>query len=137
MLCSTCTRIIAPYLRGNASENETGQNCSVEISSSGAIFFQVETVSSTIEQLLDAVPRARKDWPQNCEIILRVLTHHVMILRCWDFYSAYFTREVRESDSTNFSIFAHFGQFHLSPAPATCQFLLELVHSPLHDRANH
>lgn len=50
--------------------------------------WQVETVNSMIKRLLDSALRARKYWSQCREIVLRVLTHNIMILRCWVFYRA-------------------------------------------------
>jgi hypothetical protein len=42
--------------------------------------WQVETVNSMIKRLLDSALRARHYWSQWREIILRVLTHNIMIL---------------------------------------------------------
>lgn len=50
--------------------------------------WQVETVVSMIKRLLGSALRARKYWTQSREIILRVLTHNIMILRYWVFYRA-------------------------------------------------
>lgn len=43
--------------------------------------WQVETVNSMIKRLLDSAPRARTQWNQHREIILRALTLNLMILR--------------------------------------------------------
>lgn len=43
--------------------------------------WQVETVNSMIKRLLDAALRARTYWSQSREIVLRVLTLNLMILR--------------------------------------------------------
>lgn len=50
--------------------------------------WQVETVVSMIKRLLDSALRARKYWSQSREILLRALTHNIMILRCRVFYRA-------------------------------------------------
>lgn len=50
--------------------------------------WQVETVNSMIKRLQDSALRARKYWSQHREIILRVLTHNLMILRWKVFYRA-------------------------------------------------
>jgi hypothetical protein len=42
--------------------------------------WQVETVNSMIKRLLDSALRARRYWSQWCEMLLRVLTHNIMIL---------------------------------------------------------
>ena len=55
--------------------------------------WQVETVNSMIKRLLDAALRARTYWSQSREIVLRVLTLNLMILRrLWVFYRAVLTR---------------------------------------------
>jgi hypothetical protein len=41
-----------------------------------------------IKRLLDSALRARQYWSQNREIVLRVLTHNIMILRWRVFYRA-------------------------------------------------
>jgi transposase len=43
--------------------------------------WQVETLISMIKRMLGSALRARKYWTQNREIVLRVLTHNIMILR--------------------------------------------------------
>ena len=50
--------------------------------------WQVETVNSMIKRLLDSALRARKYWSQCREIVLRILTHNIMILRMQVFYRA-------------------------------------------------
>jgi hypothetical protein len=50
-----------------------------------------ETVNSMIKRLLDAALRARKYWSQHREMVLRVLTHNMMILRWVVFYRAFLT----------------------------------------------
>jgi Transposase DDE domain len=50
--------------------------------------WQVETVNSMIKRLQDSALRARKYWSQHREIVLRVLTHNIMILRRKLFYRA-------------------------------------------------
>ena len=50
--------------------------------------WQVETVNSMIKRMIGSALRARKYWPQFREIILRVLTHNIMILRRQLFYGA-------------------------------------------------
>lgn len=50
--------------------------------------WQAETVNSMIKRLLGAALRARRDVSQFREIILRVITHNVMILRLQVFYRA-------------------------------------------------
>ena len=47
--------------------------------------WQVETVNSMIKRLLGAALRARTYWSQSREILLRVLTLNVMILRRFTF----------------------------------------------------
>jgi transposase len=42
--------------------------------------WQVETVNSMIKRTLDSALRARTYWSQSREIVLRVLTHNIMIL---------------------------------------------------------
>ena len=42
--------------------------------------WQVETVNSMLKRLLDSALRARQYWSQSRELVLRVLTHNVMIL---------------------------------------------------------
>jgi Transposase DDE domain/Transposase domain (DUF772) len=44
--------------------------------------WQIETVNSLIKRLLGAALRARAYWSQSREIVLRVLTHNVMIRWC-------------------------------------------------------
>lgn len=56
--------------------------------------WQVETVNSMIKRLQDSALRARKRWSQHREIVLRVLTHNIMILRKQVFYRAVLTRFV-------------------------------------------
>jgi hypothetical protein len=54
--------------------------------------WQSETVNSMIKRLLDAALRARTYWSQSKEIVLRVLTLNLMILRrLWVFYRAVLT----------------------------------------------
>ncbi|MCL4854135.1 MAG: transposase [Bryobacteraceae bacterium] len=53
--------------------------------------WQVETVNSMIKRLLDSALRARRYWNQHRAIILRVLTHNIMILRWRVFYRAFLT----------------------------------------------
>jgi len=43
---------------------------------------------SMIKRLLGSALRARQYWSQSREIVLRVLTHNIMILRKWVFYRA-------------------------------------------------
>jgi len=43
--------------------------------------WQVETVNSMIKRMLGSALRARTYWSQSREIVLRILTHNVMILR--------------------------------------------------------
>jgi hypothetical protein len=50
--------------------------------------WQVETVNSMIKRLQDSALRARTYWSQHREMILRVLTHNIMILRSRLFYRA-------------------------------------------------
>ncbi len=50
--------------------------------------WQVETVNSMIKRLLGSALRARTYWSQQREIVLRVLTHNIMILRIKLFYRA-------------------------------------------------
>jgi len=54
--------------------------------------WQIETVNSMIKRLQDSALRARKYWSQHREIVLRVVTHNIMILRRWVFYRAVLTR---------------------------------------------
>ena len=54
--------------------------------------WQVETVNSMIKRLQGSALRARKYWSQHREIVLRVLTHNIMILRRWVFYRAVLIR---------------------------------------------
>jgi hypothetical protein len=53
--------------------------------------WQAETVNSMIKRLLGSALRARKHGSQNREIVLRVLTHNIMILRIKVFYRAVLT----------------------------------------------
>lgn len=53
--------------------------------------WQVETVNSMIKRMLDSALRARDYWYQHREILLRVLTHNIMILRRMVFYRAILT----------------------------------------------
>jgi len=50
--------------------------------------WQVETVNSMIKRMIGSALRARKYWSQHREIVLRVLTHNIMILRMQLFYRA-------------------------------------------------
>lgn len=50
--------------------------------------WQVETVNSMFKRLLGSALRARKYWTQCREIMLRVITHNLMILRSKVFYRA-------------------------------------------------
>ena len=50
--------------------------------------WQIETVNSMIKRMLGSALRARNYWSQHREIVLRVLTHNVMILRIKLFYRA-------------------------------------------------
>jgi hypothetical protein len=51
--------------------------------------WQTETVNSLIKRLLGSALRARTYWSQRREIILRVITHNVMIVASgWVFYRA-------------------------------------------------
>jgi transposase len=50
--------------------------------------WQVETVNSMIKRLLGSALRARRYWTQCREIVLKALTHNVMIVRIWVFYRA-------------------------------------------------
>ena len=50
--------------------------------------WQVETVNSMLKRLQDSALRAREYWSQHREIVLRVLTHNIMILRMQVFYRA-------------------------------------------------
>jgi hypothetical protein len=50
--------------------------------------WQIETVNSMLKRLLGSALRARTYWSQNREIVLRVLTHNIMILRIKVFYRA-------------------------------------------------
>jgi hypothetical protein len=54
--------------------------------------WQVETVNSMIKRLLGSALRARTYSSQNREIMLRALTHNIMILRIKVFYRADLTR---------------------------------------------
>lgn len=50
--------------------------------------WQIETVNSMLKRLLGSALRARTYWSQSREIVLRVLTHNIMILRIKVFYRA-------------------------------------------------
>ena len=50
--------------------------------------WQVETVNSMLKRLLGSALRARKHWTKHREIILRAITHNIMILRIKLFYRA-------------------------------------------------
>jgi hypothetical protein len=50
--------------------------------------WQIETINSMFKRLLGAALRARKYWTQHREIILRAITHNLMILRNKVFYRA-------------------------------------------------
>lgn len=50
--------------------------------------WQIETVNSMLKRLIDSALRARQYWSQSREIVLRVLTHNIMILRWRVFYRA-------------------------------------------------
>jgi hypothetical protein len=50
--------------------------------------WQAETVNSMIKRLLGSALRARNYWSQNREIVLRILTHNIMILKSQVFYRA-------------------------------------------------
>src|SRR5512135_3469809 len=50
--------------------------------------WQVESVNSMIKRLLGSALRARRYDSQGREIILRAITHNVMIVRVWVFYRA-------------------------------------------------
>ena len=50
--------------------------------------WQVETVNSMIKRLQSSALRAGKHWSQRREIVLRALTHNIMILRWMVFYRA-------------------------------------------------
>ena len=54
--------------------------------------WQVETVVSMIKRLLDSALRAREYWSQSREMVLRVLTLNIMILRWMVFYRADLSR---------------------------------------------
>ena len=53
--------------------------------------WQIETVNSMLKRLLGSALRARTYWSQNREIVLRALTHNIMILRFKVFYRAVLT----------------------------------------------
>jgi hypothetical protein len=54
--------------------------------------WQTETVNSMIKRRLGSALRARSYWSQCREIMLRVITHNVMIVaRIWVFYRAFLT----------------------------------------------
>jgi hypothetical protein len=42
--------------------------------------WQVETVNSMIKRTMDSALRASSYWSQSRELVLRVLTHNIMIL---------------------------------------------------------
>src|SRR5262249_45150477 len=50
--------------------------------------WQVETVNSMIKRRLGSALRARTEKSQCCEIILKAITHNVLIVRRWVFYRA-------------------------------------------------